>query len=455
MPNLKKKKLLQIVETLQNANERLKQQRTANPDGLISALAQCQDLAIQIGTDIDEREDGLGKEIVHTLEAYCEVLYQLTQSFTDKVRYKKGTEEVRKLLKKAEMQIKEILPDDKKEIVFFPYKASMWDSLESVYLKAKEDPNCDAYCVPIPYYDRNPDGNLGQMHYEGGEYPSNIEITNWQTYNFEERQPDVIYIHNPYDEWNRVTSVHPRFYSANLKKYTEKLVYIPYFVLGEIDPDNQNAVERMKHFCFAPGTIYADTVILQSENMRQIYINEYLKEAKANNLTGDHIDRKKLEEKFLGLGSPKFDKVKNTKREDLEVPDEWLKIIEKSDRSWKKIIFYNTGISALLRNDEQMLEKIKWALGVFKEHKDEVALLWRPHPLYRTTLESMRPQLLLDYNEIVRQYQEEGWGIYDDSTELDRAVVLCDAYYGDWSSVVQLCQEAGKLILIQNVEVMD
>lgn len=32
----------------------------------------------------------------------------------------------------------------RKEVVFLPYKANMWDSLESVYLAAREDENCDA-----------------------------------------------------------------------------------------------------------------------------------------------------------------------------------------------------------------------------------------------------------------------------------------------------------------------
>ena len=86
----------------------------------------------------------------------------------------------------------------RKEVVFFPYKASMWDSLESVYLAAKEDPECDAYCVPIPYYVRNPDRSLGQMHYEGNEYPKNIEVIDWQSWAGGERKPDVIYIHNPF-----------------------------------------------------------------------------------------------------------------------------------------------------------------------------------------------------------------------------------------------------------------
>ena len=47
----------------------------------------------------------------------------------------------------------------------------------------------------------------------------------------------------------------------------------------------------------------------------------------------------------------------------------------------------------------------------------------------------------------------EGWGIYDDSAELERAIALCDGYYGDHSSLVQLCQEAGKPVMIQDVEI--
>ncbi len=207
----------------------------------------------------------------------------------------------------------------------------------------------------------------------------------------------------------------------------------------------------MKHFYFTPGTIYADQVVVQSENMRQIYINEYLKAAKEMGLPGEHVDRKFLEKKFLGTGSPKLDKVQNTKKEDLEIPVEWLKIIEKPDGSLKKIVFYNTSVSALLQHSEKMLKKMESVFGIFKEKKDEVALFWRPHPLIQATIESMRPQLWEAYQKIRDRYIEEGWGIYDDSAELDRAVVLSDAYYGDPSSVVQLCREKGMLVMVQNV----
>ena len=162
------------------------------------------------------------------------------------------------------------------------------------------------------------------------------------------------------------------------------------------------------------------------------------------------MDRSYLEKKFLGLGSPKFDKVLNTKKEDLEIPKEWLKLIQKPDGSWKKIIFYNTTVTALLKYNEKMLDKMKDVFRIFKENKDEVALLWRPHPLIRATIESMRPQLWHDYMQLVNQYRAEGWGIYDDSADMDRAVILSDAYYGDPSSVVALYERTGKAIMIQN-----
>lgn len=453
MKKTQKQEMLETVQTLHQAHEEIKINiERKNFMFAQDMLSQCQECAVSIGNAIEKLE-GEGFVTVHFIEAYCDILFSVFEELN-------GTEananKIYKNLKKQLLRIENSIKNDvpiRKEIAFFPYKASMWDSLESVYLKLKEDTNCDVYCVPIPYYDRNADGSLGQMHYEGREYPKNIEVIDWQTYNFEERKPDVIYIHNPYDDWNLVTCVHPRFFSANLKKSTEELVYIPYFVLPEIEPDDQNQIDAMKHFIWTPGVINADKVIVQSEEMKQIYVNEYLKAAQANRLPGKHTDRKYLEEKIQGLGSPKLEKVKNTKKENLEMPPEWLKIIEKPDGSWKKIVFYNTSIAALLENNEKMLKKMKNVFQLFKENQDDIALLWRPHPLIKSTVASMRPQLWAEYEKIVNQYRQEGWGIYDDTSDVDRAIVLSDAYYGDASSVVQVYQQTGKPVLVQNVVV--
>ena len=454
MRKAQKQDIMDMLQTLHEAHEEIK--NNIDRKNYILAqdlLSQCQEGAISIGTAIEAFE-GEGFVTVGYIETYCDVVFKCHEELNGSdANANKLYKNLKKQLLRVESSVKNDIPV-RKEVVFFPYKASMWDSLESVYLAAKEDPNCDAYCVPIPYYDRNPDRSLGQMHYEGREYPKNIEVIDWQTYNFEERKPDAIYIHNPYDDWNLVTCVHPRYFSNNLKKYTDKLVYIPYFVLDEIEPDDQVRIDAMKHFIWTPCVINADKVIVQSEKMKQIYVNEYLKAAQANGLQGKHIDRNYLEEKFLGLGSPKFDKVQNTKKEDLEIPEDWLRIIEKPDGSWKKIIFYNTSIAALLEHNEKMLEKMKDVFKTFKENQDEVALLWRPHPLIKTTVSAMRPQLWVEYEKLVNQYKEEDWGIYDDSSDVERAIVLSDAYYGDGSSVVQLYKKTRKMIMIQNVNVI-
>lgn len=453
MERYKKKDMLQTVDTLLRANDAVAKTATVNPQGASEALVQCQEFAIMLGNTIEAYGEDYAP-LVQILEDYCENLYQMNERLPDEIFRRKTAKKIQKQLTGLQNSIKYDLPEDKKEVVFLPYKASMWDSLESVWKAADADPNCNAYVIPIPYYDKNPDGSFKEEHYEGDLYPKDVPITRYDEYDLEARRPDVIYIHNPYDECNHVTSVHPYFYSKNLRNFTDKLVYIPYFILGEIEPEDQAAVDGMKHFCFVPGTIYADQVILQSEKMRQIYINEYQKAAEQMGLLGEHIDGKFLKKKFLGTGSPKLDKVLNTRKEDLEIPEEWLKIIEKADGSWKKVVFYNTSVGALLQYAEQMLCKMESVFEIFKENRDEVALLWRPHPLIQATIESMRPQLWEEYQKIKDRYIEEGWGIYDDSADVDRAVVLSDAYYGDGSSVVELCLALKMPTMLQNVEIL-
>ncbi len=331
------------------------------------------------------------------------------------------------------------------EVAFMPYKASMWDSLESIWKAADEDPDCDAYVVPIPYYDRKPDHSLGEMHYEGNDYPNYVPVVNYDAYSLEKRKPDIIYIHNPYDDCNFVTSVDPRFYSSELKKYTECLVYVPYFVLEEPNLDDQALLDGIEHFVVTPGVINADKVILQSETMKEAYIRILLKY-----MGGNSENRKYLDKKIFGTGSPKLSKIECINANEINIPDSWKRIIYKANGERKKIIFYNTSVGALLRYNDKMLDKMCRVFDIFFNNRDEIALLWRPHPLIEATIKSMRPQLWEAYKRIADKYIADGWGIYDDTSDLERAIALSDAYYGDGSSVVQLFKKANKNVMIQN-----
>ena len=452
MRKAQKKQMDEVLRLLGQVHRGVRQMIQAGKKAeAMDVLAQCQDAAIDLGETIEQTE-GEGHATVACLEEYCESVYQVYEKLRQGQSIQ--AEKTYKHLRKALQKIKNSAEHDIKvrtEVVFLPYKASMWDSLESVWKAADEDPDCDAYVIPIPYYDKNPDGSFREEHYEGDLYPEYVPVTCYQDYDFAGRCPDMVFIHNPYDECNYVTSVHPFFYSKNLKQYTEKLVYIPYFIMTEVNPEDQAAVKSMEHFCTVPGVIYADKVIVQSEDMRKVYVNVMTEYAKGAGRTD--MNREYWEEKILGLGSPKVDKVLNTRKEDLVVPDEWLRVIEKPDGSWKKIIFYNTTVTALLQYGEQYLKKMKDVFQIFYENREEVALLWRPHPLMEATVGSMRPELWTGYTEIVEKYKAEGWGIYDDSAELDRAIGVCDGYYGDGSSVVKLCWEMKKKIMIQNVNI--
>lgn len=453
-----KKQIEDFIELLVQAHSNIMREIDSGDfPAAMQLLMECQNGAISIGTLIEEQE-GEGAPTVGILEEYCELLYQIYAALEPLTgehvfRMEHVPAELAKqwslVLEDSIKRLRYSLQHDirvKKEVVFLPYNASMWDSLESVYLAARDDEDCDAYVIPIPYYDKGADGSFQEMHYEADKFPKDIPITRYDAYDFEQRHPDMIFIHNPYDGSNYVTSVHPFFYSKNLKQYTDCLVYIPYFVLDEISPGDKSAVRGMENFVTVPAVVHADTVIVQSEAMRQVYIDVMSEYAGENT-------RFLWEKKILGLGSPKFDRVSRIRTEAIKIPSDWQHIFIKPDGRRKKVVFYNTSVVAMLTHKQKMVDKIKRVLEVFRQNQDEVALIWRPHPLMLATLQAMRPELKEEYSNIVKRYREEQWGIYDDTPDLDRAMGLCDAYYGDPSSVVQLCRMAGIPVMIQNSEI--
>lgn len=322
MRKAQKQALLDFVKNFQQAHEEI--QEAIFRKNYVSArkmLAECQEFAISLG-EIIESTEGEGHRSVFCLEEYCEALFRVHQEIDgicDDGESSINENRISGMLRKYILQLENSIRNDitsKKEVVFLPYKASMWDSMESVWKAAIGDERCDAYVVPIPYFDRKPDGTFGEMHYEGEEYLEDVPVVFWKDFLVEEHRPDIIYIHNPYDQYNYVTSVHPDFYASRLRSYTDKLVYIPYFsaLNGEVP----------KHFVTLPGVLYAHKVIVQSERARQIYIEELHEFEKQNHCENFYG---KPEEKILALGSPKYDKVLTTKREDISIPLEWQRII--------------------------------------------------------------------------------------------------------------------------------
>lgn len=445
------KKVRELIPLLQEAHEEIQRCiADGNFDSVLQMLGECQEAAIQIGTMIEE-EKGEGHTTVRLLEQYCEIIFQI-HTGVSQGEFQRSEEEIEKVMaafsefeQKMSVSVECDLRE-KKDIVFLPYKESLWGAMESVWRAASEEEDTDVYVIPIPYYYKDAYGRAKteDPHYETEGFPENVTVTSYEDYNFQMRHPDIIVIQCPYDEYNYGMTVHPFFYATNLKQYTDKLVYIPAFVMDEIGPGDERARETLKSYCNMPGVVHADTVIVQSRQMKDVYV-ELLTE-----FAGEDT-RQIWEKKIVGPGSPAYDQ-KEVSKENTECPAEWLRIIEKPDGSRKKIILYNTSASALLFYGQKMIEKMREVFQVFRDNQDDIAVIWQPDGYVQDIGESMDSDLLQQYEELIQEYLEESWGIYEDSPEAERAVRLCDACYGDGGNVMNRCRNLGKVVMLQSVD---
>ena len=419
MRKAQKKQAEDLVKLLGQAHLEIKKNmETGQKEASLALLAQCQEGAIELGKMIEGEEGEKAAPIPH-LESYCETVYEAFEALRH--GQSKSSGRIYKNLRKSLIKVENSVKYDIKvrlEIVFLPYKASMWDSLESVWMAADEDPDCDAYVVPIPYYDRNQDGNFVKRHYEGEDFPDYVPITRYDAYCLAERRPDVIYIHNPYDDGNYVTSVDPRFYSWELKKYTDCLVYIPYYSTTGGMSEGQSLLSSY---------FYVDYIVAQCEKMIDLF------------------DPAVPRDKFLPFGSPKFDRVIRMCKNPPDPPETWREKME-----GKKVYFYNTSINGMLADTEAFLKKMRYVFDEFRG-RDDVCLVWRPHPLLESTFKSMRN---IDYPEYIKvrdYFIDSELGIFDDTPDITETIALCDGYIGDaGTSVTSLFGIAGKPMFILN-----
>lgn len=417
MRKQQKKQAEELLAQMELAHEQIRKDiEQKNRSAAVSLLGDCQDAAISLGTMVEGAE-GEGHPTVSLLEEYCELVYEIHEELVG--GNEASSNKIYKILKQKLVKVFNSFQHDVKirlEAVFLPYKASMWDSLESVWAAADADPDCDAYVIPIPYYEKNPDGSLGVEHYEGNEYPANVPITRYDQFDFEVHRPDMIYIHNPYDSYNFVTSVHPFFYSEHLKQFTECLVYIPYY-------STAGGMSEAQSLCSA--YLHADYIVIQAENFRRFF------------------DKDLPDEKFLPLGSPKFDSVIRKCQNPPEPPAAW-----KEKMRGKKVYFYNTSINGMLANTDAFLKKVKYVFEVFQGRED-ACLLWRPHPLLESTFESMRAEYKPAYDALKQWFLEADIGILDETIDMENTIALSDVYIGDGgTSVIALFGVTGKPIFI-------
>ena len=411
-----KKEIFQSINMLKDACQKLKLMQCGESNEL---LEQCQQLALSIGNQIEQSEQS-DFVTVHYLEELCEILYKLYVC-KNKNKYNQIIKEISASLKKIERSVKTDIENSPYEIVFMPYKASMWDALDSIYQAAVQDKHCHVTVLPVPYYSMNQKDGQVETHYEGDQFPGDILVTDFRTYSLETMHPDVIFIHNPYDQCNYVAQLSQQYFSTNLVRYTKYLIYIPYFItMGD---------SVKEQYCIMPAVQNAWRTFVQSEAVRKCYL-KYGADP----------------ERIVAMGSPKFDMVLKMQKNPPELPKEWREVLE-----GRKVFFLNTHLTPIINKAENVLNKLRQVFRLFGQQND-VALLWRPHPLSIETLKSMNPKMLEQYLELVEEFKTLQNGVYDDTPDVHRAIAVSDVYIGDWSSLVAMYGITGKPVYLFHME---
>ena len=381
----------------------------------VGLYADCQEGAMQIGHCIEENA-GEETRTVADLEAYCELLYTVSIGETE-------PDTLLTQLKKVEDTFRdEFVP--KIEMAFISYNASMADSMESIYLAANADENCDAYFIPVPCYGRNADGSLANMKYERSNRDyDGIETTSYLSYNLDTHHPDIIFTNNPYDNGNRVTCVHPNYFTNELKKHTEMLCYVPYFLPLETDGTRLAQIISSKSF---------DFVAAVSESDRQIYLS-----------AGTQAE-------VVALGSAKIDKLFQQMQVTSDIPGTWQNSIPNIRQ--KKNLALVSSLGDFLKQSELYLDRLEEYVSTV-ERRHDIALIFRPHPLMAATIDSMcGPAIRARYDSLLERIDNGTFGMVDHEASFYPLIHHADLFAGElYSTLARMYALTGKPILETSV----
>lgn len=288
-------------------------------------------------------------------------------------------------------------------IVFFAELGQKWDSMNSVYEAFKKRIDCEVRVVLTPIFrEVHSEGKVERdIIYEDYLTPMGIEYIPYKKYNLEKDTPDMAFISNPYES---VTL--PQFWPENIAKHT-KLVYLPYYTGMKI---NQ---EDIQVNCEFPIAKYAWKIIAQSQKMKDIH-------KKFAPQKGDNV---------LVTGLPKWDEIFKINKKSIDKELSWKKKLD-----GRKVFLWNSHYS-IGSHTSTLLEYGKEVIELFSNRQD-VALIWRPHPMTETIFRLY----LLKYKPLWRELKDKveisDNMILDTNSSFKSAFYYSDALISDYSSVI-------------------
>lgn len=388
-----------------------------NIEELINCINEEQQLAIDFGTLIENvkgEDNTFTKNVVDKLQKFCDALweeYQVLERGEELSDVSLSKEALDNVNDSVNINILEC-----KEILFLSLGPREWQSLQPYYLRERENDNTDVYVVPLPLLKKDYYGNVDMTEDEiqeavhMNEYLEGIDYKNWYEYDISIHCPDRVYLQNPYDEANPCLTVPANYFASNIRHFTDCITYIPAYETSEFGEEDVVDQYNLNHYATAPGIVYADEVIVQSENIKTQYVNAL--------------------SRFAG------EDTRDYWRNKIKMKDESLNA-KASDRDKKKIL-YCIGANELYEKKDVLLDSIKDRIELLKKSEGELDVTF-----------TIFPEDKSQWKHVNEALSDELFNIMDNTTKLPEFDYLenglsrveevagkYDAYYGSPSPFV-------------------
>lgn len=398
-------------------------------------LPECQKLAVDLGTLIEEvkGEDTPNvKEIVSHIEKYCETLYQTYEQLMgasnalERQVFATCVEACKNAFEAVKKAVHEKLLK-KNVILFVTTGPGEWNGFKKICERSLEDKNNEVYVVLVPVAFKDFLGRTTfkdvRLPAEMDFLPEGVQVGQWDTVDVNLLHPDMIYIQDPYDGENPCLTIPPQFYAKKLRYYTETLIYVPPYYVKEFGEADSCEIYNLKHYVTAPAIMYADQVLVQSENMKKMYIEKLA--AFAGEKTREVWDRK-------------------LKVDDLYVSQEL------TERASNKTMVYCIGENKLASQKSAVIKEVKEKLEVFEKFSADIQLKICMYPPVLDIWNSVDSCLTQQILELIEAYTEKDWCEMCDLNKVQWEKIAREGtgYYGSPSPLVHLFTVMNKKVML-------
>ena len=408
-------------------------------DKVLEMLPELQQMAVDLGNFVEKVKGEYTPSAVSSVEVlqeYCDAVYGLNtdiygmldeEQVTDPISFTAADRLANIIDKLCDRLDEQLLK--RRSVLFCPVGAKQWKGFEQAYKRESEKGDTDIYIVPLPVLFKDIYGRVTASEDEirssaGREaYPEGLITYPWERFDAYTLRPDTIYIQDPYDGENPCLTVPSGYYSSKLKMCTDELIFIPAFETGEFSKEDINDIYNMKHYATAPGVICADRVLLQSENIRQRYID------KLADFAGEKT--RVLWERKLEAAEWLYGKGTET-------------VVNDAVKGKKKLL-YVIGLNELSEHKQDIAEKVKYRLETFRENGEGIEVTVKFFPEDKSLWDKVDSKLTNEVDRLIKTYGlKAAIGAHASPEEIS----VYDAYYGSASPYVPLFVEKKKPVMI-------